>query len=114
VNGAHAGDGGPKGRFAFGDGPLGMVEVPECREQAVKFLTNNGRDKFIAEVAGPKGQFHFQPGQKKDLYIFVYDEKGSGWIEYKELNPAAGNKVMNKASFVELKDKMIIGCGIYK
>jgi signal transduction histidine kinase len=122
-------------------------------KQAVKFLVENGRDKFIAEVAGPKGQFHFQPGQKKDLYIFVYDEKGtvvahgvrlelmgknrweskdpdgkpwiqdwtklvqqkgSGWIEYKEINPAAGNKVMNKASFVELKDKMVIGCGIYQ
>jgi signal transduction histidine kinase len=122
-------------------------------KQAVKFLAENGRDKFIAEVAGPKGQFHFQAGTKKDLYIFVYDEKGtvvahgvrlelmgknrweskdpdgkpwiqdwtklvqqkgSGWIEYKELNPAAGNKVMGKASFVELKDKMIIGCGIYQ
>jgi hypothetical protein len=29
-------------------------------------------------------------------------EKGSGWIEYKELNPAQANKVMKKASFVEL------------
>jgi len=121
--------------------------------QAVDFLGKNGREKFIAEVAGPKGQFHFQAGQKKDLYIFVYDEKGtvvahgvrlelmgknrweskdpdgkpwiqdwtrlvhekgSGWIEYKELNPAAGNKVMGKASFVELKDGLIVGCGIYQ
>jgi signal transduction histidine kinase len=120
---------------------------------AVAFLTKNGKEKLIAEVAGPKGQFHFQAGTKKDLYIFVYDEKGtvvahgvrlelmgknrweskdpdgkpwiqdwtklvqakgSGWIEYKELNPAAGNKIMNKASFVELKDGLVIGCGIYQ
>jgi len=120
---------------------------------AVVFLEKNGREKFLSEVTSPKGQFHFQLGQKKDLYIFVYDEKGvvlahgvrleligknrweskdpdgkawiqdwtklvqekgSGWIEYKELNPAAGNKIMKKASFVELKDHMIIGCGIYQ
>jgi len=122
-------------------------------KEAVAYLTKNGREKFIQEVQSPKGAFHFQQGHKKDLYIFVYDEKGvvvahgvrldlvgknrwdskdpdgkpwiqdwtklvqakgSGWIEYKELNPSAGNKVMNKASFVELKDKMIIGCGIYQ
>jgi len=122
-------------------------------KEAVQYLAKNGRDKLVAEVAGPKGLFHFQAGQKKDLYIFVYDEKGtvvahgvrlelmgknrweskdpdgkpwiqewtrlvhekgSGWIEYKELNPAAGNKVMAKASFVELKDHLIIGCGIYQ
>jgi len=46
-------------------------------KEAVQYLTKNGRDKFIAEVAGPKGQFHFQAGQKKNLYIFVYDEKGT-------------------------------------
>jgi signal transduction histidine kinase len=121
--------------------------------EAVQYLTKNGREKFIAEVASPKGQFHFQQGQRKDLYIFVYDEKGtvvahgvrlelmgknrweskdpdgkpwvqdwtrlvqekgSGWIDYKELNPAAGNKVMKKASFVQLKDHLVIGCGIYQ
>jgi cytochrome c len=122
-------------------------------KEAVAFLAKNGKEKFFAEVQGPKGAFHFVQGTKKDLYIFVYDEKGvvlahgvrldllgknrweskdpdgkpwiqdwtklvqekgSGWIEYKELNPAAGNKVMKKASFVELKDHMVIGCGIYQ
>jgi signal transduction histidine kinase len=120
--------------------------------EAVQFLAQNGRDKLLAEVVKPQGRFHFQSGQRKDLYIFIYDEKGtvlahgvrldlmgknrweskdpdgkpwiqdwtklvhekgSGWIEYKELNPAAGNKIMHKASFVALKDQMIIGCGIY-
>ena len=41
-------------------------------------------------------------------------EKGNGWIEYKELNPAQNNKVMKKASFVELFNGMVIGAGIYE
>jgi signal transduction histidine kinase len=41
-------------------------------------------------------------------------EKGSGWIEYKELNPAQGNKVMKKVSFVELYNGMVLGAGIYE
>ncbi len=122
-------------------------------KQAAAFAKNNPREKFLEEVSGSKGQFHFNKGQNHDLYIFVYDlegkvlahgvrrelvgvnrwaskdpdgkpwiqdwtrlvkEKGSGWIEYKELNPAQGNKVMKKASFVELHDGMVIGAGIYE
>ena len=41
-------------------------------------------------------------------------QAGSGWIDYKEYNPADHNKIMNKSSFVELVDGMIIGCGIYR
>ena len=40
-------------------------------------------------------------------------KSGSGWIKYKEFNPADRNKVMNKSSFVELENGMVIGCGIY-
>jgi cytochrome c len=122
-------------------------------KQAVDFAKKNPRDKFLEEVSGVKGQFHFLAGKNNDLYIFVYDlegkvlahgvrreliganrwaskdpdgkpwiqdwtkmvkEKGSGWIEYKELNPAAGNKVQRKASWVELHDGMVIGAGIYE
>jgi len=122
-------------------------------KEAVAFATKNGKDAFLKEVMAPQGHFHFQKGQRKDLYIFVYDEKGtvlahgvrldllgknrweskdpdgtpwiqewtklvkakgSGWQEYKEINPAENNKVMKKASFVELKDGMVIGCGIYQ
>jgi cytochrome c len=38
----------------------------------------------------------------------------SGWIKYKEYNPAANNKIMDKWSFVELVDAMVVGCGIYE
>ena len=122
-------------------------------KQAVEFAKKTPKEKFLEEVSGVKGQFHFTKGQNNDLYIFVYDlegkvlahgvrrelvgvnrwgakdpdgkpwiqdwtklakEKGSGWIEYKELNPAQGNKVMKKASWVELQNGMVIGAGIYE
>jgi len=122
-------------------------------KQAVEFAKKNPKEKFLEEVSGVKGQFHFNKGQNSDLYIFVYDlegkvlahgvrrelvgvvrwtakdpdgkpwiqdwtklvkEKGSGWIEYKELNPAQNNKVMKKASFVELFNGMVVGAGIYE
>jgi len=122
-------------------------------KQATEFAQKNPKEKFLEEVSGVKGQFHFNKGQNNDLYIFVYDlegkvlahgvrrelvgvvrwtakdpdgkpwiqdwtklvkEKGSGWIEYKELNPAQNNKVMKKASFVELFNGMVIGAGIYE
>jgi len=122
-------------------------------KQAVEFAKKNPKEKFLEEVSGVKGQFHFNKGQNNDLYIFVYDlegkvlahgvrrelvgvnrwtakdpdgkswiqdwtkvvkEKGSGWIEYKELNPAQNNKVMKKASFVELFNGMVVGAGIYE
>ena len=121
-------------------------------QEAVKYAKDNGREKFFNEVRSPNGKFHFKEGTKKNLYIFVYDEKGvvlahgvrleltgknrwndkdpdgkywirdwtdlvhksgSGWIEYKEFSPADKNKIMGKASFVELVDGMVIGCGIY-
>ena len=40
-------------------------------------------------------------------------KSGSGWITYKEYNPADKNQMKSKSSFVELVDGMIIGCGIY-
>ncbi len=122
-------------------------------KQAVDFAKKNPKEKFLEEVSGTKGQFHFNKGQNHDLYIFIYDlegkvvahgvrrelvgvnrwaskdpdgkpwiqewtalvkAKGNGWIEYKELNPAQNNKVMKKASFVELFNGMVIGAGIYE
>ena len=121
-------------------------------KQAVAYAKTNGRAKFLNEVQSHNGIFHFKRGANKDLYIFVYDEKGtvlahgarielvgknrwdekesagrywirewtdlvheqgSGWISYKEYNPSDKNKVMDKLSFVELFDGMVVGCGIY-
>jgi len=41
-------------------------------------------------------------------------KSGSGWISYKEFNPADNNKIMKKSSFVELVDGLIIGAGLYE
>jgi signal transduction histidine kinase len=41
-------------------------------------------------------------------------KKASGWVAYREYNPADKNKIMNKVSFVELIDGMVIGCGTYE
>ena len=51
-------------------------DVTAFVKQAIAFEKANGRDKFFAEVINPSGLFHFKAGTKKDLYIFVYDEKG--------------------------------------
>jgi signal transduction histidine kinase len=40
--------------------------------------------------------------------------QGSGWTQYMELNPAQGNQVMKKSSWVELHKGMVIGAGIYE
>ena len=48
----------------------------------------------------------------RDLTDLVH-KKGSSWISYKEYNPSDKNKIMDKTSFVELVDGMVIGCGIY-
>jgi len=43
----------------------------------------------------------------------LVQKSGSGWITYKEYNPADKNKILDKTSYVELVDGMVIGCGIY-
>jgi cytochrome c len=40
-------------------------------------------------------------------------KSGSGWITYKQFNPADKRNMGVKSSFVELHDGMIIGCGVY-
>jgi len=145
--------------FAFSASAVFAADAPTKSDvktlvkEAVAYAKENGKEKFFSEVRNPNGKFHFKEGTKKNLYIFVYDEKGvvlahgvrleltgrnrwndkdpdgkywvrewtelvrksgSGWVEYKEFNPAAGNNIMEKMSFVELIDGMVIGCGIYK
>lgn len=68
------------------------------------------RDQAKAFV---KKAVEFAKKNPKDKFLLV-KEKGSGWIEYKELNPAQGNKVMKKVSWVELFNGMVIGAGIYE
>lgn len=55
----------------------------------------------------PDGKFWIQE------WTALVNKSGSGWIGYKEFNPADKNKIMDKSSFVELIDGMVVGCGIY-
>ena len=100
-----------KGRFHFVAGKNndlyifvydleGRVLAHGVRRELVGITRWNAKD--------PDGKFWIQDWTR------LVKEKGSGWIEYKELNPAQGNKVMKKASWVELTNGMVIGAGVYE
>jgi methyl-accepting chemotaxis protein len=59
------------------------------------------------ESKDPDGKFFI----KEIIHTAV--ASGSGWVDYKYSNPKTG-KVEAKASYVELVDGMVVGCGIYK
>ena len=44
-------------------------------KSAIAFAKSNGMEKLIFETNSPKGRFHVQADG--DLYIFVYDDKGT-------------------------------------
>jgi len=46
-------------------------------------------------------------------FIELAKTKGSGWLDYKRLDPRT-NKVEDKTSFVMMCKDMVIGCGVYK
>lgn len=46
-------------------------------------------------------------------YIDVARNKGSGWSDYKWVNPAT-KAIELKSTYVEKIDDLVIGCGIYK
>jgi cytochrome c len=48
------------------------AEAEATVKKAVAFVKANGRDKLLAEVSNPKGQF-----LDRDLYLSVYDMKGT-------------------------------------
>lgn len=46
-------------------------------------------------------------------YIELAKSKGSGWVDYKWINPS-NSAIQTKSTYVEKVDDLIIGCGIYK
>jgi len=46
-------------------------------------------------------------------YVDLAKSKGSGWSDYKWVNPAT-KAIELKSTYVEKVDDMVIGCGIYK
>ncbi len=102
---------GPKGQFHFIKGQNNDLYIFVYDTEG-KVLAHGVRRELVGvnrwASKDPDGKPWIQDWTK------LVKEKGSGWIEYKELNPAQGNKVMKKASFVELYEGMVIGAGIYE
>ena len=46
-------------------------------------------------------------------FIAQGQAKGSGWVDYKRMNPE-DKKIEHKTSFVQAEDGVLVGCGIYK
>jgi len=46
-------------------------------------------------------------------FIALGQGKGSGWVDYKRMNPE-DRKIEQKTSFVLAAEGVVIGCGIYK
>ncbi len=101
----------PKGRFHFVAGKNNDLYI-FVYDLEGKVLAHGVRRELVGinrwNAKDPDGKPWIQDWTK------LVKEKGSGWIEYKELNPAQGNKVMKKASWVELTNGMVIGAGVYE
>ena len=46
-------------------------------------------------------------------FIAIGQAKGSGWVDYKRMNPE-DKKIEHKTSFILAVEGVLIGCGIYK
>ena len=103
-------------------------------KKAAAFYKANGKDKLVAEINKPNGQF-----VKGDVYVFIWTlnysvlahpanpkgkrfvyeavelakAKGSGWVDYRYTNPVK-KKVEAKTTYVLKVDDLILACGIYK
>lgn len=100
----------PKGKFHFQEGTKKGLYIFVYDEKGVVLahgvrLELTGKNRWNDK--DPDGKYWI-----RDWTDLVH-KSGSGWIKYKEYNPAANNKIMDKWSFVELVDGMVIGCGIY-
>ncbi|MDR3684806.1 MAG: cache domain-containing protein, partial [Geothrix sp.] len=88
---------GPKGQFHFTKGQNSDLYIFVYDTEG-KVLAHGVRRELVGvnrwASKDPDGKPWIQDWTK------LVKEKGSGWIEYKELNPAQGNKVMKKASYV--------------
>jgi signal transduction histidine kinase len=123
------------------------AEAKALVDKAVSYAKANGKDKTVAEISKPKGQF-----DKGELYVFAYDmtatviahpknpkiigknllevpdpdgkffrkdvieqakTKGSGWVDYKYLNPET-KKIEPKTTYFVRSGDIILCAGAYK
>jgi cytochrome c len=101
----------PNGKFHYKEGTKKGLYIFVYDEKGVVLahgvrLELTGRNRWNDQ--DPDGKYWIRDWTK------LVHKSGSGWIKYKEYNPANNNKIMDKWSYVELVDGMIIGCGIYE
>lgn len=102
---------GPKGKFHYQAGTKKGLYIFVYDEKGT-VLAHGVR----LELAGKNRWNDKDPDGKYWIrdWTALVQKSGSGWIKYKEYNPAANNQIMNKWSFVQLLDGMVIGCGVYE
>ncbi|OGP53534.1 MAG: cache type 2 domain-containing protein [Deltaproteobacteria bacterium RBG_13_52_11] len=130
--------------FVYAGGTL--AEAKALAEKAAGFLKAHGKEKTLAEISKPGGQF-----DKGEMYVYAFDmtgtvlahpknpgligkntynipdedgkffrkdivelakTKGSGWVDYKYLNPET-KKVEDKTTYVLRVGDIIVCCGVY-
>ena len=95
----------PKGQFTKGDAYIfvlgldGVLRANVARPELV--------GKNVLNSPDSKGKFH-----RKEM-VEVANSKGSGWVEYNQLNPAT-KQDEPKISYIQKVGNLIIGCGAYK
>ena len=95
----------PKGQFTKGDAYIfvlgldGVLRANVARPELVGMNVLNSPDS--------KGKFH------RNEMVEVANSKGSGWVEYNQLNPAT-KQDEPKISYIQKVGNLIIGCGAYK
>jgi cytochrome c len=100
----------PKGKFHFQEGTKKGLYIFVYDEKGTVLahgvrLELTGKNRWNDK--DPDGKYWIRD------WTELVKKSGSGWISYKEFNPADKNQIMDKSSFVELVDGMVIGCGIY-
>jgi signal transduction histidine kinase len=95
----------PKGQFTKGDAYIfvlgldGVLRANVARPELV--------GKNVLNSPDSKGKFH-----RKEM-VELANSKGSGWVEYNQLNPAT-KQDEPKISYIQKVGNVLIGCGAYK
>ena len=95
----------PKGQFTKGDAYIfvlgldGVLRANVARPELV--------GKNVLNSPDSKGKLH-----GKEM-VELAKSKGSGWVEYNQLNPAT-KQDEPKISYIQKVGNLIIGCGAYK
>ncbi|MDD2900041.1 MAG: cache domain-containing protein [Desulfuromonadaceae bacterium] len=100
-----------------------LTEISDTKGQFVKgeqyLFVIDLQGRMLAHGVNPtlvgKGYYDFKDPDGKYFFrdFISVARKGSGWVDYKWINPVT-MKTEPKTSYVELVGDIIIGCGIYR